>query len=157
MNKLNPSIRHHLLIGIFIGFWIFVFTFYIKPFDTGIAYIDWESLSIGFSILAFICYSITAILQNIVYKKLLKWNTSLEIGTVLFFYILNLVFTYYYYKSPVLRGSYSFFDFANLMIQSAIVFIPVVLLLVIPKTMWRYFFSKMGILAQSLFVLLLKK
>ena len=69
MNLLNPSIKHHLLIGVIISLWIFVFAFFIRPFDDGILYFDWTSISIGFSLIAFLCYCIVAILQKAIFKK----------------------------------------------------------------------------------------
>lgn len=128
MNKLNPSIKHHLLIGVLISFWIFIFTFYIKPFDTGIAYFDWNKISIGFSIIAFVCYGIVAILQKTVYNKLSKWNVGFEISAILSFHILNLVATYVYYKSSFFNGIFNFLEFSNLIFQSAIIFTPILIL-----------------------------
>jgi len=128
MNTLNPSIKHHLLIGIFMSFWVFIFTFYIKPFDTGIGYTDWKSLSIGLSTIVFICYAIVVILQKVVYNKFSKWNVTLEISVILLFHILNLVTAYIYYKSPILRGAYAFLDFSGLVLQWAIIFTPILIL-----------------------------
>lgn len=128
MNKLNPSIKHHLLIGVFISFWIFVFTFFIKPFDTGIAYFDWDKISLGFSVIAFVCYGVVAILQKKIYDKFLKWSMSLEISAILFFHVLNLIVCYSYYKSSLFNGIYDFLDFSSLMFQAALIFTPILIL-----------------------------
>ncbi|WP_299900691.1 LytTR family DNA-binding domain-containing protein [uncultured Aquimarina sp.] len=128
MNKLNTSIKLHLLIGVFISFWIFVFTYYIKPFDTGISYFDWDKISIGFSSISFICYAILAILQKVVYDKIRKWNITLEISAILFFHILNLIVSYNLYKSPLFRGIYEFWDFASLVFQFSLIFTPILVL-----------------------------
>lgn len=116
MNKLNPSIKHHLFIGGFISLWIFSFAFFIHPFDDGTLYFPWTRISIGFSLIAFLCYAIVAILQKAIYQKCLKWSLGLEVTTLVFFHLLYLVATYSYYKSPVLHGLYTFFEFADLII-----------------------------------------
>jgi len=129
MNKLNPSIKHHLLIGVFISLWIFVFAFFIRPFDDGILYFDWTRISIGFSIIAFLCYSVVAILQKAVYQKNFKWNIGFEIITLSFFYLLFLVATYIFIKSPIINGIYTFFEFFSIIIlKSAYIIIPILIL-----------------------------
>ena len=35
MKELNPSIKHHIVVGLLMALWIFAFAFIIKPFDDG--------------------------------------------------------------------------------------------------------------------------
>ena len=117
MKKLNPSIRHHLLIGIFISVWLFIFAFFIRPFDDGtINFKMWLLISFGFSLIAFLCYGILAIIQKSIYQKVLKWNIGFEIVSLIFFQLLFLISTYLYYKSPVLNGGYDFIKFSRIII-----------------------------------------
>ena len=89
MQKLNPSIKHHLIIGLFISVWGFIFAFFIKPFDDGsLNFQMWLYINIGFSIIAFLSYGVLAIIQKKVYQKLLQWNIGLEIACLILFYIL---------------------------------------------------------------------
>lgn len=130
MKKLNPSIKHHLLIGIFISIWLFIFAFFIKPFDDGtISSKMWLLISVGFSGIAFLCYGLLAIIQKMIYQKVSKWNVVFEIISLIFFQLLFLVITYSYYKSPVLNGGYDFFEFSRIIIlKSALISTPILIL-----------------------------
>ncbi|WP_095073856.1 LytTR family DNA-binding domain-containing protein [Tenacibaculum jejuense] len=128
MNQLNPSIKHHTLVGIFIGIWIWIFTFYIKPFDgtTG-DYTWWTFLSIGFSLIAFMCYFVTSMLQDSIYRINYKWNVIFEVLSILFFLSINLIFSYLYYKSPFLYGILTFSEFFYATLKSTIIFTPIII------------------------------
>ena len=130
MKELNPSIKHHLVVGLLISLWIFAFAFIIKPFDDGtLNFRSWFFISFGFSVLAFLCYSVLAILQKSIYKKISKWNLSLEIGCIVFFFIIYLFGIYAFYKSPILKGGYSFNEFFTIIfIKVALVIAPVIIL-----------------------------
>jgi hypothetical protein len=130
MKKLNPSIKHHLLIGIFISVWLFIFAFFIRPFDDGtISFKMWLLISVGFSLIAFLCYGLLAIIQKSIYQKVSKWNVGFEIGSLIFFHLLFSVSTYIYYKSPVLNGGYDFFQFLRIIIlKSALISTPIIVL-----------------------------
>lgn len=130
MKELNPKIKHHLIVGSLIGVWLFVFAVTIKPFDDGtINFRAWFLISFGFSIMAFLCYSILAVLQKKVFEKTSKWNHGLEIGFLIVFFILYLVGIYAYYKSPILNGGYSFAEFfSTIFIKVALILTPVIIL-----------------------------
>lgn len=130
MKKLNPSIKHHLLIGIFISVWLFIFAFFIRPFDDGtINFKMWLLISVGFSLIAFLCYGLLAIIQKSIYQKVSKWNVGFEIISLIFFQLLFLVSTYIYYKSPILNGGYDFFKFLRIIIlKSALISTPIIVL-----------------------------
>ncbi|GEC80041.1 LytTR family DNA-binding domain-containing protein [Flavobacterium aquatile] len=130
MKKINPLINHHLLIGIFISFWFFIFAYFIKPFDDGtISSKQWILISVGFSLIAFLCYGLIAVIQKRVYKKVLKWNIGFEIITLLLFHFLFLVMTYSYYKSPILNGGFGFLEFIQVIIlKSALISTPIIVL-----------------------------
>jgi hypothetical protein len=130
MKKLNPSIKHHLLIGIFISVWLFIFAFFIRPFDDGtINFKMWLLISVGFSSIAFLCYGILAIIQKSIYQKVSKWNIGYEIVSLIFFQLLFLISTYLYYKSPILNGGYDLFEFSRIIIlKSALISTPIIVL-----------------------------
>ena len=130
MKKINISLKHNLLIGIFISIWFFIFAFFIKPFDDGtISSKQWILISIGFSLIAFLCYGLITLIQKKVYRKGSKWNIGFEIISILSFYLFFLLSTYFYYKSPVLNGGYSFFEFLNIIIlKLALISTPVIVL-----------------------------
>lgn len=130
MNKLNPSIKHHLIVGILISVWLFVFAFIIKPFDDGtIDFRSWFLISLGFSSLAFLCYGVLSFVQKAIYEKISNWNIALEIFSILFFYLIYLIGIYFYYKSPILNGGYSFAEFSSIIfIKVALILTPVIIL-----------------------------
>lgn len=130
MNKLNPFIKHHLIVGTLISVWLFIFAFIIKPFDDGtIDFKSWLLISIGFSLLAFLCYGTLAIIQKPIYEKISTWNITLEISSILFFYVIYLIGLYAYYKSPILNGGYNFAEFFSIIfIKVALILTPVIVL-----------------------------
>lgn len=123
MNKLNPSIRYHLLVGLLFAVWGFLFMLMVRPFsDATTGFYFWIRSSIGFNVIAFLGYAIVAVIQKAVYDKLQKWSLSLEICTLLFFYILHTVGTFALYKSPFITGGYTFLEWnTEVMMRAAIV------------------------------------
>ena len=130
MKKINTSVKHHLLIGIFISFWSFIFAYFIKPFDDGsINSRQWILISAGFSLISLLCYGLIALIQKSVYQKVLKWNIGFEISILLLFHFFFLVISYSYYKCPILNGGYSFWDFFQIIIlKSALISTPIIVL-----------------------------
>ena len=130
MSNLNPSIKHHFIIGILISIWTFLFAFIIRPFDDGtLNFRLWLLISIGFSLMALISYCLLAIIQKSVNLKLAKWNIRLEIASLVFFYLVYLIGIYGYYKSPLIAGGYSFFQFTTIIfLKLMMISAPVIIL-----------------------------
>jgi hypothetical protein len=130
MYKLNPSIKHHLVIAILISLWLFVFAFIIRPFDDGtINFRAWFLISFGFSVMAFVCYGLLAVIQKNFYERIGKWNIGLEIIAIFLFHVLYLIGVFTFYKSPVLNGGYTFSEFFSIIfIKVALIITPVIIL-----------------------------
>lgn len=130
MQKLNPSIKYNLIVGLLLSLWIFIFAFIIKPFDDGtLNFRSWILISIGFSVLAFLCYGILAVIQKSIYERIAKWNIGLETGSILFFHLIYLIIIYAYYKSPILKGGYNFaIFFSVIFIKVVLILTPVIIL-----------------------------
>lgn len=130
MEKLNLSIKHNTIVGLFLGVWIFVFAFIIKPFDDGtLNFRSWILISSGFSILAFLSYMILAFIQKMIFEKTAKWNFSLEIASIIFFHFIYFAGIYFFYKSPVLNGGYDLTTFfVTIFIKVALILTPVIIL-----------------------------
>lgn len=130
MSILNPSIKHHIIIGFLISIWTFLFAFIIRPFDDGtLNFRLWVLISIGFSLMAFFSYTLLSIIQKRVYLKLSRWNIRLEIASLIFFYLVYLIGIYGYYKSPFLTGGYSFIEFTTIIfLKLALITAPVIIL-----------------------------
>jgi hypothetical protein len=130
MKQLNPSIKQHLIVGILISLWIFIFAFIIKPFDDGtLNFQSWFLISFGFSLLAFLCYATLGVLRKKLHEKIAKWNIGLEVISIVFFYLIYFIAVYGYYKSPILNGGYSFTEFFSIIfIKVALILTPVIIL-----------------------------
>lgn len=130
MYKLNPSIKYHLIIGGFLSVWIFIFAFIVRPFDDGtLSFNIWLLMSLGFSLGAFLCYGLITLIQNSVYQKIQKWNLGLEIVSLILFTLLYLMCAYIYYKSPVINGGYTFFEFLTIIfLKSILITMPIIIL-----------------------------
>lgn len=130
MTKLNPSVKHHLLLGGLISLWIFLFAFFIRPFAHGSMNLQlWISVSVGFSLIAFVSYVLTTGVQNFIYNRTLKWNAVLETSILAFFYFTYSISTYVYYKSSFIKGNYEFLEFLEkITLNSALIFIPILIL-----------------------------
>jgi hypothetical protein len=130
MYKLNPSIKHHLIIGVLTMVWGFVFAFFIRPFEHG--YMNdtiWLRVSVGFSIAVFTSYGFVTIVQWLLYKKRSRWNLFFEIATYFVFYCIYSVTTYLYYKGSIVKGFYDFPEFFSKIILNIILILTPILFL----------------------------
>ncbi len=130
MNRLNPSIKHHTLIGALISIWGFVFAFFARPFEHGDMDLRiWIYVSVGFGIVSFLSYGLVSLIQKIVYQKVQKWNTGLEIVHLVCFYLLYWVGTYFLYRSSLINGNYEFFEFfIKIILNIVLIFTPILIL-----------------------------
>jgi DNA-binding LytR/AlgR family response regulator len=74
-------------------------------------------------------YALLTILQKLVYIKASRWNIRFEITALIFFYSFYLLFIYGYYKSPIINGGYTFFEFTTIIfLKAALISVPVIIL-----------------------------
>jgi hypothetical protein len=112
VQKLNPSIKHHVIIGFLLSLWIFLFAYIIRPFEHGeMDNQRWMNVSLGFSIIPFICYVIIAFFQKSVFQLTKRWTSGQEIFIYILFYSFYTIGTYAYYLSPPVSGFYTFWEF----------------------------------------------
>ncbi|MGV6831588.1 MAG: LytTR family transcriptional regulator DNA-binding domain-containing protein [bacterium] len=128
--KLNTNLSHHLIIGILLAIWSFLFGFFVRPFEHGTMDIwVWVRVSTGFSIAGLISYFIASSYQNITFKKLSNWNNILETGVYLVFYFIYTLLTFSYYKSNIIRGNYDFITFfTEIILIIALILTPILFL-----------------------------
>lgn len=128
--QLNPSLKHHIIIGVLLCLWSFLFGFFIRPFEHGtMDLLVWIRVSIGFSLATFISYSLISVYQKILYQKIAKWNILLEISTYLLFYIIYTAITYTYYKGSIIRGFYDLPEFVTkIILNIALIISPIIFL-----------------------------
>jgi hypothetical protein len=131
MKNLNPSIKLHVLIGALLSVWIFLFAFFIRPFEHGTMDLKvWITVSLGFSLLAFVCYGIVTIFQKIVHQKTSTWSVFLEVLTLLLFFTVYTIATYIFYRSPLVKGIYNFTTFfKEIILNSALILLPILILI----------------------------
>ena len=112
MKILNPSIKHHTIIGALLSVWGFLFAFFTRPFEHGTMDLQkWVYVSVGFSLIVFLSYAVVSWFQRVVYQKLSTWNTLFEISTYILFYVLYSIGTYIYYRSSLINGIYGLSEF----------------------------------------------
>ena len=126
MNTLNPSIKHHTVIGALLALWCFLFAFFVRPFEHGsMDFSKWMYVSVGFSVLVFFCYTLVSLLQIQLYRYFKKWSVLLEITIYVFFYVLYSISTFVYYKSDFVAGYYNVIDFLlNIIINIVLILTP---------------------------------
>ena len=130
MNTLNPSIKYHLLVGLSLSIWTFLFAFVARPFEHGNMNFEiWVYVSVGFALMVFLCYALMSIIQSWIYQKLLRWSIGLEVLSYVFFYVIYSVATYLVYKSSFINGPYNFIDFlVKVVLTSSLIYIPIIIL-----------------------------
>lgn len=117
MKQLNPSIKHHLIIGALLCLWSFLFAFFVRPFEHGEMDLQkWINVSIGFSLTAFLSYVVVTCTQYLIHKKKNFWSMRLEVCMYLLYYLVYTIVAYLYYKSPIIEGFYSISEFMMIII-----------------------------------------
>lgn len=130
MKTLNPSIKYHLLVGLSLSIWTFLFVFVGRPFEHGNMNLEiWVYVSIGFSLTVFLSYALMSLFQKMLYQKLQRWNIGLEVVSFFFFYLIYSLMTYAVYKSSFINGPYNYIDFLiKVILASSLIFIPIIIL-----------------------------
>ncbi len=109
---LDPSYRQHLLIGLFISFWLVVFLVVIAPFDTADLSLQLRfSLMPVYGLIAFVSYAVLLPLQGALYRRAQKWTVLHEVLFIVLFQFIALIGSFIYYKSDILNGEYTFRKF----------------------------------------------
>lgn len=130
MKQLNPSLKHHTVIGALLCLWSFLFAFFTRPFEHGTMDLNkWIYVSVGFSLASFLSYLVVSLSQKAVYQKTAKWNTLLEVSTYVLFYAVYAIITYIYYRSDIIDGIYLFPKFFTEIILNVILIVTPILFL----------------------------
>jgi len=135
--KLNTSYKHHLLVALVIAIWLAVFLILIAPFD--IAELPFKmrlKIMPIYGVISFIGYIVLVPLQNRIYQKLHAWTFPLEVVVIILFNIIVLIGNYFYYKSSIVNGDYSFVKF------TLEVYYPIFLILLPILLFSRWFLNK---------------
>ncbi len=131
---LNLKYKPQLLVGLGIGVWLYLFLVLIGPFDSGELSLRIRTiLMIGYGLVFFGSYALLIPFQNWLYGRWGKWTLRNELALVSFFCIYSLPLIYLYYKTDLVNGDYSFFDF------SLLIYCPTITILIPVIVAGRYF------------------
>ncbi|WP_298507873.1 LytTR family DNA-binding domain-containing protein [uncultured Kordia sp.] len=112
MSIATASYKHHFLIAFAIAIWLSIFLILIAPFDIAELPLKarLEILPV-YGLISFVGYMLLIPFQNWAYKKLKKRSIAFEILFIALFNIMVLLGSYWYYKSSIVNGNYSFIKF----------------------------------------------
>ncbi|AXG69554.1 LytTr DNA-binding domain protein [Kordia sp. SMS9] len=133
------SIKKQLLIGFFIGFWLFLFFYYVEPFDMYELPPEERILAVfGYTFVGIITYIITIPIQRLLYKQAGTWSFLQEGLFILSMLLISGGIGYLFFKFILLENdpyahTFSYFFFQNV-IPTVFLILPVMIFL-------RWFFS----------------
>lgn len=105
------SIAKQLLVGLFIGIWVFMFLYFVEPFDMFQLNAKEKNMAfLGYSLTGLIAYWCTIPIQRGLYVTFKKWNLALELLFIAALLIIAGVVSFVFLKFVLLRG-YKTYDF----------------------------------------------
>ncbi len=135
--KLNTSYKHHSIVGLIIGVWLALFLVLIAPFDASdLPFLIRLEILPFYGVISFLSYIIIIPLQNWVFKKLQKWTLLTEITFIIVLNLVVLIGSYFYYKTEIINGTYSFITF------TLEVYYPIFFILLIVLIFARWYLNK---------------
>lgn len=126
---LNLQYRPHLLLGLVLGIWLYLFLVLIGPFDAADLSMKIRTILMpGYSLVFFLSYALLIPIQNLLYHRLNKWKLGYEITVMAFFCVYALPLCYAYYKTELVNGLFGFSTFAiNVYLPTISLLIPVII------------------------------
>ncbi|WP_082113166.1 LytTR family DNA-binding domain-containing protein [Kordia jejudonensis] len=128
------SIRKQLLVGFFIGFWLFLFFYYVEPFDLyELPKAERLLACFGYAMVGILTYIITIPIQRFLYKFSGKWSIVQELLFILSMMIFSGGIGYAFFKFILLENDpyahkFSYFFFQQV-IPTVFLILPVMLFL----------------------------
>jgi len=142
--KLNISFKHHLLVALILAVWLVLFLVIIAPFDAAELSFSIRLMIMPiYGLISFVGYIILVPLQNWLLKKLVQWTLILEVLLIVLYNTLVLVGSYFYYKSSIVNGDFSFSKF------TLEVYYPIFLFLLPILIFSRWYLNKKAIQKKS--------
>jgi hypothetical protein len=104
--------NYHFLVALAIAIWLSLFLILIAPFDISeLPFRVRLEIMPFYGLISFVGYILLIPFQNWAYEKMGKQSTYFEILIIILFNILVLIGSYFYYKSSIVNGEYSFIKF----------------------------------------------
>ncbi len=110
--NLNTSYSRQFIVAFVIGVWLSFFLVLFAPFDASDLSLRIRIILLPvYGLIASLGYLLMIPLQNLIRKKTKKWNTRSELVLLFIYTLLCLSFSYLYYKSSYINGTYTFPEF----------------------------------------------
>ncbi|WP_299767195.1 LytTR family DNA-binding domain-containing protein [uncultured Dokdonia sp.] len=129
----DASLKHHLLVGLALAIWIFIFLYFTEPLDVN-EFGDREKLIYlpFYGLIGALCYIIMLPLQNFLYKRSDKqWSLKNEIIFNLAFIVFSFVLARTYYVYVIVYGEsnpYTLWYYTtSIFIPAIVTILPIVL------------------------------
>ena len=129
--KINTSLKPHLLISVILAVWVFLYLFFVKPFqhDIVVENSQWLPIAIGVAFVILIDYMLLVFLQNPIFLKINKWTIGYEIAFLFLLNALIVITSYAYFKFSLKSDEYNLFEyFYNNYLPSLTLFLPIIIL-----------------------------
>lgn len=123
--------QYHLLIGLLLGIWVYLFLVLIGPFDAAPLPLRLRAkMMFGYAGLMILAYYAIIPIQNLLWHTFKAWNTGLELLTVSCVFIIPFLPCYYFYKSDIVRGEFGFSTFVwEQYVPTILILMPLVILI----------------------------
>ncbi|MEM7575212.1 MAG: LytTR family DNA-binding domain-containing protein [Bacteroidota bacterium] len=104
---LQTDLRLQLLVGLFVGVWLYLFLSLVGPFDAAeVPMRDRIYLMVGYGFIFFLNYSITIVFQALWYNLSERWTVLSELIFLLAFSFVCYLFCFAYYQTEWVRGDW---------------------------------------------------
>lgn len=128
------SIPKQLLIGFFIGLWLFLFLYFVEPFDMyQLRPNERAFASFGYSVVGVLTYTLLIPVQYFLYRIKKSWSWVQEIGLIVSLLILSGITSFLFFKFILLPNepnTYKFgFFFSQRVIPTMFLILPVMIFL----------------------------
>ncbi|WP_298508736.1 LytTR family DNA-binding domain-containing protein [uncultured Kordia sp.] len=128
------SIPKQLLIGFFIGLWLFLFLYFVEPFDMyQLRPNERAFASFGYSVVGVLTYTLLIPVQHLLYAIRKSWSWLHEIGLIISLLVLSGITSYLFFKFILLPNepnTYEFgFFFSQRVIPTMFLILPVMIFL----------------------------
>lgn len=122
--SLHTGTKLHTLLAIIIALWLVIFLVFIAPFDASDVPLHIRlHLMPPYGLIFLGCYMMVVWVQNRLFNYLKRWNWGLEIALMLFLFLFMLPFLFAYYKTDIVKGTFTFLEF------SLTVYLPILLII----------------------------
>jgi len=110
--QLNTSYKAQSMVGLGLGIWLTVFLIFISPFDVSDLTFEAKLILLPpYGVLVFGAYMLCVFFQNKLFQHLGFWNLKLELLFFVVLYVITLLFCFPYYKSDLVNGTYTLWEY----------------------------------------------